>query len=154
MTRWVTVTRDDRYLVSDEGEIKNAKTGHVLSQSPNVVSGHMRVMMGNRTTSVHVVVLESFVGPCPPGMETRHLDDDPSNNRLTNLCWGTRGENVRDRVRNGVHNNTRKTHCPRQHEFTEDNIIWSKNNCGGLSRRCRKCHNDQRRERRRLAKTL
>lgn len=150
MTRWVSVTRDDRYVISDEGEIKNAITGHVLSQSPNVKSGHMRVMMGGRTTNVHVVMLESFVGSCPEGMESRHLDDDPSNNRLSNLCWGTRGQNMRDRVFNGIHNNTRKTRCPQGHTYTKENTILNITKTG-TSRRCRTCHNDQRRERRKAS---
>jgi hypothetical protein len=34
-------------------------------------------------------------------MECRHLDDDPANNRPDNLCWGTREENIADRIRNG-----------------------------------------------------
>lgn len=34
-------------------------------------------------------------------METRHLDGDPGNNALSNLCWGTRQENAQDKVRHG-----------------------------------------------------
>lgn len=51
---------------------------------------------------VHQLVLEAFVGPCPPGMETRHLDGDRGNNRLGNLAWGTKIENSRDRDRHGT----------------------------------------------------
>lgn len=51
---------------------------------------------------VHRLVLETFVGPPPmKGMHTRHLDGDPSNNRLENLRWGTPEENSADRVRHG-----------------------------------------------------
>src|SRR5262245_15574121 len=39
--------------------------------------------------SVHHLVLEAFVGPRPSGMEARHLNDDPSDNRLVNLAYGT-----------------------------------------------------------------
>ncbi len=52
---------------------------------------------------VHQLVLMTFVGPCPQGMETRHLDDDPHNNTIQNLCWGTRKDNHKDRKRNGRH---------------------------------------------------
>lgn len=51
---------------------------------------------------VHRLILEAFVGPCPEGMECRHLDGDPSNNRLENLRWGTPKENAADRVRHGT----------------------------------------------------
>lgn len=51
---------------------------------------------------IHRLVLQTFVGPCPPGMECRHLDGNPTNNRLCNLCWGTRSENQHDRKRHGT----------------------------------------------------
>lgn len=56
----------------------------------------------NRSIAVHILVLEAFVGPCPPGMECRHLDGNPANNRLDNLCWGTKLENAQDRIRHGT----------------------------------------------------
>lgn len=52
-------------------------------------------------------MLLAFVGKPEPGQECRHLDDDPKNNALENLCWGTRRENVLDRLRNGRHNMAR-----------------------------------------------
>lgn len=33
------------------------------------------------------LVLEAFVGPCPPGASVQHLDGDPQNNQLSNLRW-------------------------------------------------------------------
>jgi hypothetical protein len=52
--------------------------------------------------SVHTLVLETFVGPCPPGMECRHLDGCPANNRLDNLCWGSPAENGQDKRCHGT----------------------------------------------------
>jgi predicted transcriptional regulator len=64
--------------------------------------GHLKVFLSGRDhRSVHRLVLEAFVGPCPPGMMCRHLDGDPTNNRLENLVWGTKEENAADRVRHG-----------------------------------------------------
>ena len=51
---------------------------------------------------VHRLVLMAFVGPCPDGHETRHLNDDPTDNRLGNLCWGTRRQNAADARANGI----------------------------------------------------
>lgn len=51
---------------------------------------------------VHRLVLEAFVGPCPPGLEIRHLNDDPSDNRLDNLAYGTSRENSADQRRRGT----------------------------------------------------
>lgn len=51
----------------------------------------------------HRVVLEAFVGPCPQGMEARHVNNnDRTNNRLANLRWGTRQDNADDRSRHGT----------------------------------------------------
>jgi len=71
--------------------------------------------------AVHRLVLAAFIGPCPPGMEGCHADDDPSNNHLSNLRWDTTSANVLDQVRNGNHGNARKTHCKRGHGFTPEN---------------------------------
>jgi len=57
----------------------------------------------SRIFRVHRLVLEAFVGPCPEGMECRHLDGDPSNNRLENLRWGTPAENTEDKRKHGRH---------------------------------------------------
>jgi hypothetical protein len=45
---------------------------------------------------VHRIVLEAFVGPCPGNSEACHCDGVRDNNRLSNLRWDTRQENVRD----------------------------------------------------------
>lgn len=53
---------------------------------------------------VHRLVLEAFVGKCPDKMHARHLNGNPSDNRVENLAWGTRSENMMDRVRHGTSN--------------------------------------------------
>lgn len=57
---------------------------------------------------VHHLVLESFVGPCPEGMECRHLDGVRDNNALTNLKWGTKPQNYNDRRSHGTENDGEK----------------------------------------------
>jgi hypothetical protein len=52
---------------------------------------------------IHLLVLLAFVGPMPPGMESRHLDGVPSNCSLENLCYGTHIENMMDRKKHGFH---------------------------------------------------
>lgn len=49
-----------------------------------------------RTFRVHRLVLEVFVGPCPEGMECRHLNGIKTDCRLSNLAWGTPEENYQD----------------------------------------------------------
>lgn len=51
---------------------------------------------------IHGLVAEAFHGPRPDGMEVRHLDGDRLNNDATNLRWGTRSQNMRDKERHGT----------------------------------------------------
>jgi len=56
---------------------------------------------GQRNIPLHRLLLDAFVGPMPKGCETRHLDGNRRNNALSNLCYGTRQENVSDRTKHG-----------------------------------------------------
>lgn len=51
---------------------------------------------------LHTMVLVAFAGPSPAGMECRHVDGNPDNNRVDNLQWGTPAENAADRDRHGT----------------------------------------------------
>jgi hypothetical protein len=49
------------------------------------------------------LVLRTFVGPCPEGMECLHGPDfNVWNNKLDNLRWGTKEENMYDKIANGT----------------------------------------------------
>lgn len=78
--------------------------GKLLKQVPDE-NGYLHVNLSKcgktKGHSIHNLVLLTFVGPCPPGMECRHLDGNPANNNLENLCWGTKKQNGEDRVRHG-----------------------------------------------------
>lgn len=132
------IRSEDRVLNLPSGQTRTYR-GQVLSQyidpagrcMVNIVRGG--VGGGQR---VHRLVLEAFVGPCPEGMEACHYDDASTNNRLSNLRWDTRGDNERDKVRNGNHRNGNKTHCPRGHEFTPENTYIR---VGVQGRDCRAC---------------
>lgn len=50
---------------------------------------------------VQHLVLETFVGPRPCGLLCLHDNDIATDNRLSNLSWGTRQKNYEDRDRNG-----------------------------------------------------
>lgn len=47
--------------------------------------------------AVHRIVLETFVGPPKEGQQCRHYpDNNPANNHISNLCWGTAKEQQSD----------------------------------------------------------
>lgn len=74
---------------------------------PGTSSGGYQMVILSRNSKtksfrVHTLVLEAFVGRKPVGMGCRHLDGNPLNNKLSNLCWGTKSENARDAVKHGT----------------------------------------------------
>ncbi len=51
---------------------------------------------------IHIIILETFVGLCPEGMQARHYPDgNVHNNAVSNLHWGTPKQNSADRVEHG-----------------------------------------------------
>lgn len=109
------------YEVSNLGRVKSLarKINGVCNNLPCVYtkkekilktdepSGYHRVMLWYKDKKerkqVHRLVLESFIGPCPEGMECCHSDGDPSNNRLDNLRWDTHSNNQYDCIKHGRH---------------------------------------------------
>jgi hypothetical protein len=96
------------YEVSNEGHVRSLRryrcAGRVLHPAPDK-DGYLTVSLCRlgiaKTRFVHHLVLEAFVGLRPPGAQARHLNDFPWENRLENLAWGTRAENLDDYHRNG-----------------------------------------------------
>ena len=103
-------------------------------------SGHLRANLwkdGQMSLQrVHRLVLEAFRGACPPGHECCHYDDDPTNNRLSNLRWDTSSANRLDSVRNGTHYWANKTQCPQGHEYDDENTYFRPDG----RRMCRECN--------------
>lgn len=68
--------------------------------------GHLRVslsMNGKITYHlIHKLVLFAFIGIKPSRMECCHKDGNPSNNKLSNLYYGTRSQNIADAKRHGT----------------------------------------------------
>lgn len=93
------------YHVDKNGKIWSVRSRRFLS--PNFGDRYPFVVLsknGERHRKrVHRLVLETFTGPCPKGMECRHLNGDKTDNRLCNLAWGTRKENMHDAIKHGTH---------------------------------------------------
>ena len=116
---------EGRYVVSETGLIRNCKTGREFKGSPTK-SGHLLTSFtvdGKRIQRyVHHLVAEAFISLRPTGLEIRHLNGDPSDNRVENLQYGTRRENRLDDVRNGRHYQASKALCKRGHPLTHPNL--------------------------------
>lgn len=55
----------------------------------------------HKAAKVHILILQTFIGPCPPKMECCHNDGDPLNCTLDNLRWDTKKNNTADTRRHG-----------------------------------------------------
>ena len=154
--KWLPAADYPNYEVSDLGRVRSidhegrsrwgtprAFSGRILAQAQaGGVDGRRyrtvtlyRDGVGNQIT-VHTLVLLTFVGPRPPKTQGCHADDNPDNNQLSNLYWGTPAQNSQDKIRNGRCWKSNITHCPQGHEYTEDNayIVPSTGH-----RQCRTC---------------
>ena len=90
-----------------EGIGCNARIGKTLHplKATTTPDGRSQVNPGRSAKRVPRLVLEAFVGPCPPGMEACHFPDrNPGNNRLENLRWDTPKSNQADRKLHGTCN--------------------------------------------------
>ena len=61
-------------------------------------AGHVSVILrrGGNGKPVHRLIMKTFRGEAPDGMEVLHRNGDPTDNRLSNLRYGTRTENILD----------------------------------------------------------
>lgn len=136
---WGRVQSLDRVVDGCSGSSRHI-SGRVLASNVSGSGRYPTVTLWRENVSswraVHDIVLEAFVGPRPPGMEARHGDDIPTHLWLENLSWGTRSDNMHDRVRNGRHHEARKTECVNRHPFSVANTHIDKRGY----RSCRKCH--------------
>lgn len=124
MENWKAVPGcEGSYEVSDQGRVRSLDRvvecpcrwggtrsfplkGRVLKQA--AIHDHLVVHIGKRRQEfVHRLVLMAFDRLPNDGEECRHLDGNPRNNRLGNLAWGSRSENIADRKRLGEENAAR-----------------------------------------------
>lgn len=106
------------YQVSDQGDVRsirrqgwNGQNIHIIAErilkTNKLPKGYLSVCLCKNGISkrfyIHRLVLEAFVGPCPPDMECRHFpDSNPANNYLNNISWGTPEENAKDKEAHGT----------------------------------------------------
>lgn len=143
--RWRPISGyEGLYEVSRDGRIRSyhKEAPHELSAGRRNQYGHLAVHLFDRngmrrTIYVHQLVAAAFLGPRLHGMQIRHLNGNPRDNRHENLAYGTLSDNMHDRVAHGNHYQAQKSHCLRGHPFDAANTYYRKDG----TRRCRTCKN-------------
>ena len=88
------------YYVTEDGKVWSAKTKKFLSiVTSGNKGGYSRVMFNlsndNRITkSVHRLVAEAYIPNPENKPEVAHINHDRNDNRVENLTWATRKENM------------------------------------------------------------
>ena len=150
MEEWRQVVGfEDIYAVSEYGTVRRLHSGRVLRPLVND-KGRSYYHLSDRgrveKRMAHHLVLEAFVGP-GNGLWALHADDDPTNNHISNLRWGTPAENAADRKRNNPfwdNGRQARTSCTNGHEFTPENThMQLQRATGRVNRRCRECMRQQ-----------
>lgn len=117
--RWLPVPGfSGRYSASTLGRIRSEPRSYlnngtpqslpqrILKAGPSKSHGYpvvnIRRSDRSRPELVHRLVLETFRGPCPPGMEGAHGDGDKLNTKLSNLRWATPSANNKDKLAHGT----------------------------------------------------
>lgn len=101
--RWADL--ENGYFVSDWGRIYSTKSNRCLK--PKRLDKHGHVGLSYRENGkvvykyLHRLIAKEFL-PNPDNLPVvRHLDDDPTNNVVDNLAWGTQQDNMQDCIENG-----------------------------------------------------
>lgn len=102
------------YAVSNLGRVRSIggrkyrRKDLILSPIKNNRYGHLAVNLYKDDTrwtiSIHKLVAAAWIGPCPKGQQVRHGPNGKLDNSVSNLCYGTKSQDQRDRRRDGTHN--------------------------------------------------
>lgn len=105
---WKSVPGYENYEVSDLGNVRSLDynhTGEVKAMKPeSTKQGYLRVALSKngktKRFSVHTLVITTFRGPIPPGMQVNHINENKKDNRLVNLEIVTAKQNSNHGTRN------------------------------------------------------
>lgn len=92
------------YQVSNFGRIKRVTTGRILKGGKNK-DGYLLVRLYKNsigsTKGIHRLVAKVFIPNPENKPEINHIDEDKTNNKVSNLEWMTAKENTNHGTRNG-----------------------------------------------------
>ena len=106
---WKDIEDFPNYEVSDQGRVRNKKTGHILSPVPDK-DGYFRVHLGKDivTKRIHRLVAVAFIPNVENKSQVNHINGDKMDNRASNLEWCSALENNTHALNTGLRNVSRR----------------------------------------------
>lgn len=106
LEEWRDVPGWEGYEASSIGRVRSRKRKVLHVLRPCLCGKYLSVMLSksahnHHSNRVHRVVCEAFHGAAPAGMVVRHLNGNTTDNRASNLAWGTPKENMADMFKHG-----------------------------------------------------
>lgn len=104
MDSWKQYKKIPRYEVSEDGKIRNSKTGRILKTAIDD-KGYKKVSLHENgrqhTVKVGRMVADTYYDGYDNGLDVTYKDGDRSNCHYTNLEYKTRSANLRRTYENG-----------------------------------------------------
>ena len=98
----LTPLKEKGYEINQQGHVYGAR-GRALTPRVNSI-GYIAVRLRSGWKPLHRLLAETFI-PNPKNLETvNHKDGNKLNNKLSNLEWMTRKENLHHAMDNDLHN--------------------------------------------------
>lgn len=88
---WIDIS--DNYEASTDGHIRNKRTRRVLREFVGK-DGYLRTQFDGKSRTVHKTIAKAFIPQDPDRPFVNHKDGNKQNNRVDNLEWCTRSENM------------------------------------------------------------
>lgn len=110
--KWQAIPEFPEYECSNSGRVRRSNGCELLSDIDDRGRKRFTLCVKGKTYKIFAarLVLLTFIGPCPNGMEACHNNGNERDNHLDNLRWDTHLANISDKRKHGTMTQGEKVH--------------------------------------------